>query len=823
MKKRTLSTTIVTCLSLGLSACNNSGEDGMSAEAETRAPAPAALTLADLPPLEDQWNMIYDYCVDCHNETDYTGGLSIEYASPDFVHEDGEIWEKAIKKLTTGQMPPLNAAAQPDPEQRQTFIATLEATLDQEARENPNPGAPVLPRLNRTEYQNAVRDLLALEIDASTMLISDDSAEGFDNMSTALQVSPALLEGYVAASGRVAALAVGNPDMQPDFFTYRVSQDASQDKHMPGAPIGTIGGIVFEHYFPLDGTYEFSPALARTIQDEARGIEFPSTLEITIDKVPVHSANFGGYQDTEESEFGSNSFQLAEEIDERFKFTTFMTAGMHTIAVNFLRIPGGPDGEIWRQHERTSLDLDPLKGPPHLKSVELRGPFEAVGTGNTASREKIFICEPGALEDEQLACANEILANLAKQAYRRPVTENEVSDLLGFYEIGNEIGGFEKGIETGIRRIISGPEFLFRLESAPEGVAEGQAYQISDMELASRLSFFLWSSLPDDELINLAAENRLSNPDVLEAQVTRMLADPKAENLTNNFATQWFTLRNLEAIVPDPLTFPDYDDNLRQSSIMETQMLFQSVVDEDRSVLDLINADYTFVNESLAKVYDIPGVLGSRMRRVPVEDENRRGVLGHSSILTLTSLGIRTSLVTRGKWFLTNLVGTPPPEPPANVNTDLERFNDGTPRSLRDLMELHRSDPVCSSCHYMMDTIGIAMENFDGVGRFRTMDGEVLINPVETLFDGTEIGSPSALREWLMERPNIFASTTTEKLMQFALARPIEWSDMPHVRKIVREAAQDNYKFSDIVMGIVESVPFQMRINEVSSEAVASN
>jgi len=815
MRKRTLYAIIVTGLSLGLSACNNSGEDAVNTEAAPQ------LAVQDLPPLEDQWNMIYDYCVDCHNETDYTGGLSIEYASPDFVHEEGEIWEKAIKKLTTGQMPPLGEA-QPTPEQRQTFIASLTATLDEEAIQNPNPGAPVLPRLNRTEYQNSIRDLLALDIDASAMLISDDSAEGFDNMSTALQVSATLLEGYVAASGRVAALAVGNPDMTPDFVSYRVASDASQDRHVLGAPIGSVGGLVFEHFFPLDGTYEFSPKLWRSIQDEARGIEYPSTLTITIDKVPVHTAEFGGYKDTEEGEFSANSFQLAEEIDERFRFTSFLSAGEHTVAVNFSRVPGGPNGEVWRQPDRTSLDRDPLKGPPHLDKVEIRGPFEATGTGITAAREKIFICEPGALEDEQLACANEILSTLARQAYRRPVTENEVSDLLGFYEMGNEIGGFEKGIETGIRRIISGPEFLFRVESAPAGVAEGQPYQISDLELASRLAFFLWSSLPDEELISVASENRLSDPDVLEDQVMRMLADPKAENLTTNFASQWFLLRNLQAIVPDPLTFPDYTDNLRQASVKETQMLFQSIVDEDRSVLDIINADYTFVNEDLAKVYDIPGILGSRMRRVEIEDDNRRGILGHSSVLTLTSLGIRTSLVTRGKWFLTNLISTPPPEPPANINTDLERFNDGTPRSLRDLMELHRSDPVCSSCHYMMDTIGIAMENFDGVGRFRTMDGTVEINPVETLFDGTEIDSPAALREWLMERPEIFVGTTTEKLMQFALARPIEWFDMPHVRTIVREAAQDNYKFSDIVMGIVNSVPFQMRVNEVSTE-VASN
>ncbi len=817
MKKQTVSALIITGLGLGLVACNNSSEDVSLEES-------ASVQLAavqELPPLDDQWNMIYDYCVDCHNETDYTGGLSLEYVAPDFVHEEGEIWEKAIKKLSTGQMPPLGER-QPSPEQRQTFVASLEKVLDEEAETNPNPGLAVLPRLNRTEYQNAIRDLLHLDVDATSFLLADDSAEGFDNMSAALQVSATMLEGFVAASGRVTSLAIGNMDMQPDFAVYRAPGDASQDRHIPGAPIGTVGGVAFEHYFPLDGTYELTPALARTIQDEARGIEFPSTLEITIDKQRVHTADFGGYQDTEAGEFGSTSFQLAEAIDERFKFRTFLSAGKHQIAVNFLRVPNSPDAEVWKQHNRTSLDTDVLKGPPHLDKVEIRGPFEASGKGTTAAREKIFICEPGILEDEQLSCASEILSTLARQAYRRPVTENEVSDLLGFYEMGRELGGFEKGIETGLRRIISGPEFLFRVSEVPAGLAPGQAYEIDDLELASRLSFFLWSTIPDEELIDLATEDRLSDPAVLEAQVKRMLADPKAENLTTNFASQWLTLRNLNAIVPDPALFPDYDDNLRQASMKETQMLFKSIVDEDRSIIDLINADYTFINEDLAKVYDIPGIVGSRMRRVELEDDERRGVLGHSSILTLTSLGIRTSLVTRGKWFLTNLVGTPPPEPPADVNTDLSRFIDGEPKSLRTLMELHRSDPVCSGCHKLMDTIGIAMEHYDGVGRYRNYDGEVLIDPVDTLFDGTEISSVSDLRNWLVDRPELFARTTTEKLMQFAISRPIEYYDMPHVRTILRDTAADDYKFSSLVMGIVNSVPFRMRVNDVPGEAVAA-
>tara|TARA_R110000772_G_scaffold81245_19_gene172905 strand:+ start:5206 stop:7647 length:2442 start_codon:yes stop_codon:yes gene_type:complete len=813
MKKQILSAIIITGLSLGLGACGNSDEN-----AATGAGTLAAVQ--NLPPIEDQWNMIYDYCVDCHNETDYTGGLSLEYVSPDFVHEEGEIWEKAIKKLTTGQMPPLGEQ-QPSEEQRQTFIASLESILDQEALENPNPGAPVLPRLNRTEYQNAIRDVLGLEIDASTLLIADDSAEGFDNMSVALQVSPALLEGFVAASGRVAGLAIGNTDMPPDFAVYRAAADLSQNKHVPGAPIGTVGGVAFDHYFPLDGTYEFSPALSRTIQDEARGIEFPSTLQITIDRELVHSADFGGYVDTEESPLGNTSFELAEQIDKRFQFTTFMTAGSHRVAVNFVRKPDSPVGEIWKQFERTAIDTDVLKGPAHLDKVEIRGPFEATGTGTTASRETIFICNPGALEDEQLACANEILSNLARKAYRRPVTENEVSDLLGFYEMGRDIGGFEKGIETGIRRIISGPEFLFRAEATPAGVAEGQAYQISDLDLASRLSFFLWSSIPDEELIGVAAEGRLSNPDVLEAQVERMLADPKAENLTSNFASQWLTLRNIQGIVPDPALFPDYDDNLRQSSVRETQMLFQSIIDEDRNVVDLINADYTFVNESLAKVYGMPGILGDRMRRVAVTDETRRGVLGHSSVLTLTSLSIRTSPVTRGKWFLTNLIATPPPEPPPNVDTNLTA-TEGVPQSLRQQMEMHRADPVCSSCHKLMDTIGFAMENFDGVGRYRTLDGTVPINAADTLFDGTQINGINDLRDWLLDNQEIFVSAMTEKLLQFALARPLDHADMPAVRQIVRSSAEQDYRFSSLIFGIVNSVPFQMRINETTG-TVASN
>jgi len=823
MKKKILITAVIAGMGFGLSACNNSNEEAsVELTAEEREVARLA-AIAELPPLDEQWDMIYDYCVTCHNETDYTGGLSLEYAAPDFVHEEGEIWETAIKKLSTGQMPPLGEP-KPSDEQRQTFVASLEAVFDQEARENPNPGSPVLPRLNRREYQNSVRDILGLEIDATTLLAADNSAEGFDNMAPALQVSATTLEAFVAASGRVASLAVGNMDMPPDFSVYRVPRDSSGDKRVEGAPIGTIGGIVFNHYAPLDGEYEFSPKLIRTIQDEARGIEFAHTLVVSIDKELVHSAEFGGFKDTEQHELDSNSFALAEEIDERFRFRTTMDAGMHEVTVNFIAKPASPDAEIWKQHGRTSLDLDVLKGPPQLDNVEVRGPLNPTGKGMTASREMIFICEPGALEDEQLACANEILSNLARQAYRRPVAENEISDLLGFYEIGNEIGGFEKGIETGIRRIISGPEFLFRSEDIPAGVAPGQAYQISDLELATRLSYFIWSSTPDEELINLAAESRLSNPDILDAQVERMLADPKAENLTNNFAEQWFQLRNLNAIVPDPFLFPDYDDNLRQSSILETKMLFSSIVDEDKSVTDLIDADYTYVNEDLAAVYGIPGILGSRMRRVDVPQEERRGILGHSSILTLTSLSIRTSLVTRGKYFLTNLVGTPPPEPPPNVDTNLVPA-DGVPQSLRDMMEAHRADPVCSSCHVLMDAIGIAMENFDGIGRYREFDdrgsGPVRINAVTTLFDGTEVNDVSDVRGWLSANEDIFVRTMTEKLMQFALARPIEHTDMPYVREIVRRAEPGDYRFSDIVKGIVESVPFQMRIND--QQAVAAN
>ncbi|MAM71560.1 MAG: hypothetical protein CMP91_10500 [Gammaproteobacteria bacterium] len=820
MKKNILLTAIIAGLGLGLAACNNSNETESAEISAAEAEAARLAAIEALPPLDEQWNLIYDYCVGCHNETDYTGGLSLEYVAPDFVHEEGEIWETAIKKLATGQMPPVGEP-KPSDEERQTFIASLEAVLDEEAMENPNPGAPVLPRMNRTEYQNAMRDLLNIPIDSTSLLAPDVSAEGFDNMAAALQVSATTLEGFVAASGRVASLAVGDMSMPPDFSVYRVPRDSSGDKRVEGAPIGTIGGIVFDHYAPLDGEYEFSPKLIRTIQDEARGIEFPHTLEITIDKERVHTADFGGFKDTEQHEFDSNSFALAEEIDERFRYRTFLEAGNHTVTVNFIAKPASPDAEIWRQHGRTSLDLDVLKGPPQLDNVEVRGPINPTGTGNTASREKIFICNPGTLEDEQLACANEILSNLANEAYRRPVTENEISDLLGFYEIGREIGGFEKGIETGIRRIISGPEFLFRAEEAPTGVAPGQVYEISDLELASRLSFFLWSTIPDEELRDLAVEGRLSDPDILDTQVERMLADPKAENLTENFAVQWLTLRNLNAIVPDPFLFPDYDDNLRQSSILETKMLFKSIVDEDKNVTDLINADYTYVNENLAEVYGIPGIVGSRMRRVEVPQEERRGILGHSSILTLTSLSIRTSPVTRGKYFLTNLVGTPPPEPPPGVDTNLEPA-EGEPQTLREQMVQHRADPSCAACHVLMDSIGFAMESFDGVGRFRTRNLEGLtLDTADTLFDGSEIGGMNDLRGWLVENEEIFVQTMTEKLMQFALARPIEHTDMPYVREIVRNAERNDYRFSSLIHGIVDSVPFRMRIND--AQEVAAN
>ena len=608
--------------------------------------------------------LVNKYCVACHNEKLKTGGLVLENLDLSNVPANARVWEKVIRKVGTGSMPPLGMP-RPDQAKLTAFTGYLETALDRAAAVRVNPGRTLIHRLNRTEYANVVKDLLALDIDVSSLLPPDDSADGFDNNAQVLTISPALLERYLSASAKVSALAVGDPSIGPVTTTYHVKPDLSQDQNIPGLPMGTVGGIVFEHNFPLDGEYSIEPKISRSILGVVHGMEDHHALEVTLDGRRVRLARFGGLDDDIKSHLEAT--KMADEVDARFAFRLPVKAGPHTIGVAFLRPTVAQTAEVWQQYQRTAIDSNETKGAPHLDKVNVTGPFQATGPGDTPSRRAIFICRPAPGADA-LPCARRILTELARKAYRRPVNDNDLEDLLSFYQRGrNHNGTFDQGIEMALRRLISGPEFVFRLEVDPANVAPDTPYRISDLELASRLSFFLWSTIPDNQLLTVATQGRLRDPAVLAQQVQRMLADPRSQALVEDFAAQWLQLRNLRGLVPDPDVFPDFDDNLREGMVTETEMLFDSIMKEDRGVRELVTADYTFVNERLAKHYGIPNIYGARFRRVHLDNEARRGLLGQGSILALTSVAIRTSPVARGKWILTNLIGTPPPPPPPNV------------------------------------------------------------------------------------------------------------------------------------------------------------
>ncbi len=754
----------------------------------------------------ERWDMLDKYCVRCHNDIEFKGKTSFEALNLDDLHADAKTWEGIARKLRLGSMPPRDVD-QPERQQVMKFVNALETDLDVAARTKPNTGAPTLHRLNRTEYANAIRDVLGLAIDPAGLIPPDDSSGGFDNMAQVLTITPALLEGYLSASAKVAAMAIGDPAIRPVFSTYRAKADQSQDSAVEGAPLGTMGGLVIDHYFPLDGEYLFEPKLYRGILAMVRGLETPNTLEITIDKQRIHVANFGGHEDNVKSH--ANAYATADEVDGRLSVRVPVKAGPHRITVTFLRKPLVQSAEVWQQYQRTLIDSNEDKGTPHLDKVNIVGPYNAAGAGATPSRQKIFTCRPESAAKEE-ACATEIVSTLSRRAWRRPVEKAEVAELLSFYKLGRESGSFDNGIEIAIRRIISGPEFLFRAEADPPGLKPGTPYRIGDLELASRLSFFLWSTVPDEELVAIASKGKLRNPKVLKAQVQRMLADPKSSTLVTNFASQWLTLRNLQSVVPDPALFPDFDNNLREGFIQETEMLVDSIIREDRNVVDLLNADYTFVNERLARHYGIPGVYGNRFRRVPITDEARRGLLGQGSFLTLTSVATRTSAVQRGKWVLTNLLASPPPAPPPNVPA-LEASAGGEPKTLREQLSAHRADPVCSACHKVMDPIGFSLENYDAVGRWRDKDKGLKIDATDVVFDGSEVGGASGLRNFLLGKQDMFVRALTEKMMSFALGREVDYYDMPAVRTILRDAAAQQNRFSAIVMGIVTSDAFMMR------------
>jgi catechol 2,3-dioxygenase-like lactoylglutathione lyase family enzyme len=769
------------------------------------APAPPAPSASSPAPHQA---LVNTYCISCHNSRTRTADLALDALDVSNVAHDGAAWEKVIKKVRSGAMPP-QGLPQPDAAARAALVSYLETALDREAAARPNPGRPALHRLNRTEYQNVIRDLLALDVDAASLLPADDSSFGFDNVADVLGVSPVLLERYIAAAEKISATAIGDPATPPTDKTHRVRFDLTQTGHIEGLPLGTRGGTLIRDTFPLDGEYMIKPRLWRTNVGFIRGLAYPHQVEISVDGERVHLVTIGTPDDYRTSLMGPDN--AVRIIEARMQTRVRLTAGPHAIGVTFVEKTGALPPTLLQPYLST---LDPVDsdGVPRFETVTISGPYKATGAGDTPSRRRIFTCRPAANASlaAETACARQIITALARRAYRRPVHDADVAPVLAFYESGRAKGGFDAGVQLAVQRILSDPEFVFRAEKDPlPGPRTGQ--RISDLELASRLSFFLWSSVPDDELLTAAARGRLQDPQVLERQVRRMLTDSRSSALVANFAGQWLYLRNLRNVVPSKDAFPDFDDNLRQALQRETELLIEHVMKQDRSVVELLTADYTFVNERLARHYRIPNVYGTQFRRVPVTSDARRGLLGHGSILTVTSQPNRTSPVLRGKWILDNLLGTPPPAPPAVVPPLKENSERDRPLTMREQMEEHRANPACAGCHKLMDPLGFALENFDGVGAWRTTDLRAAIDPSTELADGSRVAGPSALRETIVSKPAVFVGTMTEKMLTYAVGRGLEYYDMPAVRSIVRDAGRSDYRFTSIVLGIVRSVPFQMR------------
>ncbi|HXH25290.1 MAG TPA: DUF1592 domain-containing protein, partial [Vicinamibacterales bacterium] len=751
--------------------------------------------------------LLGQYCITCHNSRSAAGGLALDAPGLSNIPEHGEVWEKVARKIRAGMMPPVGLP-RPDQAALDSLVAHIEAALDEAVLAAPVLRPATLHRLNRAEYANAIRDLFGIEIDAAALLPPDEEAYGFDNNASVLGISPSLMERYLSAAWKISSQAVASPRITPALETFRVRGDLSQHDHIPGLPLGTRGGILIRHYFPADGEYVISPRLYRETVNIIRGLELPHDLEVTLDGERIVLARFGGPADEQ-----ANYLQptlAGDELEKRFQKRVKITAGVHEIGVAFLKKSSATTLELLQPFERERIDPITPVGIPELDRVTIEGPFNATPSAASPSRARIFTCRPASPRDEP-RCARTILSSVARRAYRGDVNEAEIERLVGFYEKERAAGGsFDEGIEAALRFLLVNPRFLFRIERDPPNAAPGSIYRISDLELASRLSFFLWSSIPDDELLDLASAGRLQVPAVLEQQVRRMLEDERARALGANFAGQWLYLRNLRSLAPDADVFPDFDHNLREALQRETELLFESVVLEDKSVVTLLDADYTFVNERLARHYRMPNVYGTQFRRVPVTDPARRGLLGHGSVLALTSYANRTSPVNRGKYVLTNILGTPPPEPPPNV-PPLDETPGKARLTMRERMEEHRKNPACAGCHALMDPIGLALENFDGIGRWRDAENGVPIDASARLADGTMVRGPAELRQAILRRRDLFVRNLVELLMTYALGHKVEHHDMPFVRSIVREAARTDYRFSSLVLGIVRSVPFQKR------------
>ena len=776
------------------------------------AQGPSGTTIMSV---DAQRALVNDYCAGCHNDKSKSGNFSwasIDLANPD---KTAELSEKVIRKVRSGVMPP-SGVRRPDRASLKAFAAGLETRIDQSPSRQRYADAPELHRMNRTEYRNTIRDLLALEVDVTELLPPDARTSGFDNMSDALTITPALMGAYVRAADKISRDAIGDSKAAPGQVSYKVSKVANQMRQIPGAPFGTRGGMSVMHTFPADGEYTFKASFYHYPTEVIVGGSLPAELQ------------------NQEIEFSIDGERVAvltidpaiRERDENYITKPVkVKSGQHRLTAAFVAKFDGPVQDHYRLVEQTILDTSiavtpEMTGLPHLYALDVTGPYKASGISESKSRQRIFNCRPES-ESEEIRCATQIVTTLASQAFRRPTSAEDLEGLMTYYEYGRKKGNFDEGIRTAIQAILAKPEFIFRFEEQPANLPAGQNYRISDLELASRLAYFLWSSIPDQQLITVATEGKLKNPAILEQQVKRMLADPKSEALAMNFAGQWLRLNRIKDAVPEALLFPNYTTTLGNSMRREVELLFDGIMRNERSILELLTADYTYVDEVLAKHYGIPNILGTRFRRVQLPDPARFGLTGKAAILTMTSLANRTSPVQRGKYVLEVLLGSPPPAPPAVVPPLKEIADNAKVLTVRERMESHRSNAVCSACHKLMDPIGLSLENFDAVGVWRRTDGGLAIDATAEMFDGSKLNGPVSLREAVSSRSDAFLVTFTENILAYGLGRVLKPEDMTTVRAIARDAAKSNNRVSAFVLGIVKSTPFQMR--SAAGSTVAAN
>jgi mono/diheme cytochrome c family protein len=764
---------------------------GSGALAQEAAPE-AAASFPRYEEAEAHFQFLDDACIECHNFEEWAGGVAFDTMDPAYVAEEAEVWEEAVRKLRGGLMPP-PSEERPDPQQVRSFVSWMEAYLDHAAQGQQRPGHVVLHRLNRTEYANAIRDLIGLEVDAAALLPKDDISDGFDNIADVLKVSPSFLDQYISAARSLSVEALGDRTLEEQTVTLRPEPGVDQSMYVEGLPLGTRGGMLAEHVFPADGEYILSFNVGGGFG--GGGADAPHQFVGMLDGEIVHEAAIGGEEDSRLGDMGQVSGR--QEIAARFSdIRVNVAAGKHQVGGTF----------IARTYAASDAHLENFGA-----EAAMPGPINpSSGIGPSPSRDKIFECYPQSTAQE-LPCATEILSTLARRAFRRPVTDADMEAPMRFYQTGYQEAGFEEGISQGMMAILASPKFLYRAYPAPEGLQPGDVYDISDMELATRLSFFLWSSLPDDELLETAESGDLRDPDVLRAQVQRMLADPRSESLSTNFGFQWLDVNGMDEIDPDPVVYPNFDGNLRIAFREEMRLFLNSVIQEDRSVMDFLNADYTYLNERLAKHYGVPNVTGNTFRRVALQDESRWGLLGKGAVLLTTSYANRTAPVLRGAFLLENVVGAPPAAPPPDVEALAENEEGAPALTVRERMIAHRAADSCNSCHGLMDPLGLALENFDAIGAWQSKDrfAGSAIDATGELPDGTALTGPADLRRALTADPSQFVQTVTEKLMTFALGRSIEPYDMPTVRAIARQTAEHEYRFSEIVFGIVSSDAFQ--------------